>query len=207
VVDDGRAISANCQSTEENEMIRIRQALVAVALLPAVALAQRGRDRGTKADYGAMEREAPAPMKLKVGDLEDVSPLKLLFDKRKDLKLTDDQQAQLKVMQGKLKETNDVLMKRLDSLRIALRPSPNPNEEDRLRLAIGREELGTVVKAIRVNYDASTAPAMALLDEGQKSAAQGLLEKLAKETDEMLRDKMGGRAGGPPGGRPGRPPN
>lgn len=187
-------------------MIRIRPALVALILLPAIAGAQRrGGERGTKADYGAIDRDAPPPMKLTTGDLADISPLKLLVDKRKDLKLTDDQQAKLKELRSTVERTNEPLMAKLDSLRIVLRPRQKPTEEELVRMAIGREELGPLVKSVRASYDSSVAPAMALLDDAQKATAQGLLEKQTKDADQMIGEKLG-RTGGPAGGRPGRPP-
>ena len=44
-------------------------------------------------------------IKLSNKDIENVSPIKLLIDKRKDLKLTDDQLAKLKDREDKLKES------------------------------------------------------------------------------------------------------
>lgn len=191
-------------------MIRTRYALVALCLLPGIGSAQRGggggRDRGTRADYNAMEKDAPAPMKLTRGDLEDISPLKLLMDKRKELKLTDDQQKQLKELQGKLKDANAPLLSRFDSLRIVARPRPNPSDEDQLRMAIGREEILTVVKSLRASYDASAQGAMAVLDDAQKATATGLLEKQANDAQGMLNDKLNGGRSMSGGGRPGRPP-
>ena len=182
-------------------MIRARHALVALILLPSVAGAQMGRAGSTTAASDArraraeIDRENMPPMKLKVSDLEDMSPVKLLIDERKDLKLTDDQHRQLEEMQAKLEESNAGLMTRFDSMRIALRPHPNPSDEDRLRAVIGREELSLTVRAIRANHGASVPKAMALLDDSQKATAQGLLEKQAKETDDVIRSKLGARAG------------
>jgi hypothetical protein len=41
------------------------------------------------------------------GDLEDISPIRLLIGKKKDLKLSDEQVNKLKELEGKLKETNE----------------------------------------------------------------------------------------------------
>ena len=38
------------------------------------------------------------------GDLEDISPIRLLIGKKKDLKLSDEQVNKLKELEGKLKE-------------------------------------------------------------------------------------------------------
>jgi hypothetical protein len=200
-------------------MIKIRHALAACILLPAAAGAQMGRsstmsrtgEADAKKARSAIDQENVPLMKLKVADLEDISPLKLLVDKRKDLKLTDDQQTKLKELRSTVDKTNEPTMAKFDSLRIVMRPRPNMTDAEQVRMAIGREELGPLVSSIRANYDASAAQAMALLDEAQKATAQGLLEKQAKDADQMIREKLGrtggGPAGGPPGGRGGRPPN
>ena len=85
-------------------------ALLSLVLLPAVALAQRGgggssRTRGEKsADWNSVENANKGAVKLSNRDLENISPIKLLIDKKKDLKLSDDQVNKLKELDGKLKE-------------------------------------------------------------------------------------------------------
>ncbi len=199
--------------------MQIRHALVAIIVLPAIAGAQMGRsglgsrtgEADAKRARSALDRDAPPPMKLKVGDLEDLSPVKLLLDKRKSLKLTDEQQAGLKALDVKVDQANEPLLAKFDSLRIVMRPRQNATDEEMVRMAIGREALGPLIRSILVNYDASVPSAMALLDAAQQATAQGLLDKQAKEGTEMIREKMGRAGGGPPGGGPpgggrGRPP-
>jgi hypothetical protein len=103
-------------------------ALLSLVLVPAVALAQRGGGGGgskvrgdPKADWNSVEN-ANKGVKLSNRDLENISPIKLLIDKKKDLKLSDDQVNKLKELDGKLKETNDPSFKVLDSLRRAAQP-------------------------------------------------------------------------------------
>ncbi len=196
-------------------MIHIRHVIGALILLPAIAGAQMGRAGSQTATSearrarGSIDRDNAPPMKLKVGDLEDISPVKMLIDERKKLKLTDEQQAKLKELRGTVDKANEPLFAKFDSLRIVLRPRQNPTDEEMVRMALGREELGPLVRSIRANYAATVAPAMALLDDAQKAVAQGLMEKQATEADEMFRDKMGGArmgGGGGPGGGRGRPP-
>ena len=199
--------------------MQIRHALVAIIVLPAIAGAQMGRsglgsrtgEADAKRARSALDRDAPPPLKLKVGDLEDLSPVKLLLDKRKSLKLTDEQQAGLKALDVKVDQANEPLLAKFDSLRIVMRPRQNATDEEMVRMAIGREALGPLIRSILVNYDASVPSAMALLDATQQATAQGLLDKQAKDGTEMIREKMGRAGGGPPGGGPpgggrGRPP-
>ncbi len=198
-------------------MIRVRLALAALLLVPVVAGAQMGRSgigsRTGEADArrarSEIDREALPPMKLKVSDLEDANPVHVLLDEKKALKLTEEQQAKLKELRSMVGKTNEPLMAKFDSLRIALRPIPNMSDEDKIRQTIGREELGTVLRAVRASYAAVVPQAMALLDEAQKPKAQELVAKQSQDTDKMIREKVGGGSGspgGPGGGRPGRPP-
>lgn len=177
-------------------------ALLSLVLVPAVALAQRGggaasgRTRGEKsADWNSVE-SANKGVKLSKGDLENVSPIKLLIDKKKDLKLSDDQVNKLKELDGKLKETNEPSFKALDSLKRAAQPplrAGEPSDEERDRMMSARRGISAVVGTIRGNYESSAMDAMALLDESQQKAAADLLKKQKEQADDMLREKLGGR--------------
>ena len=197
-------------------MLRVRYALIALCLVPAVAGAQMGRSgvgsrtgesdaRRARTD---IDRENLPPLRLRVSDVQDYNPAHVLGDEKKALKLTDDQQAKLKDLRKAIDQSNKELSDRFDSIRVAIRPTPNPSDEDRVRETIGREELTRVVQAIRANYVAAEPQALALLDDTQKAAAQEILAKQAKEFDKTLSEKLGGRGfGGRGGGRPGgRPP-
>lgn len=181
---------------------------LAVAMLVAASsasptLAQRGggggKDRGTKADFDAMMRDVPAGLKLSNRDIEDMSPIMLLVDKRKDLKLTDDQQKQLRAMSDSLKEANKPHFKAIDSLRTEMRPRAGADAEmERVRTQVALETVRGAVKVIRDSYDASLNQALPLLDDGQKEKAAGLLKKQSDDAEKTLREKLGG------GERPGR---
>jgi len=185
-------------------------AILAVLLVPALASAQKKVRGEEKEDWKDVLNAAPTGTKLTARDVEDMSPVKLLVDKRKDLKLTDDQTKKLKDVEGGLKEKNKPLFKALDSLRIETKPKAvTPTDDDRTRMMIARHELAAVVKAIRASYDATLKDAMPILDETQQKRANELLQKQSKEADDMLREKLGGDTGsddGAMGGRRGRPP-
>lgn len=198
-------------------MMRVRFTLIALCLVPAVAAAQMGRSgitsRTGEADArrarGEIDKENLPPLRLRVSDLEDYNPAHVIGDEKKALKLTDDQQAKLKELRKTIDQSNKELSVRFDSIRVAIRPTPNPSDEDRVREAIGREELTKVVQAIRANYTAAEPQALAVLDDTQKAAAKEILANQEKDFEKTLRDKMGGRSfGGAGGGRPGgRPPS
>lgn len=61
-------------------------------------------------------------VKLSVGDVEEMNPVRLLVNKRKDISLSDEQLKQVKDIDGRLKELNKSHVKALDSLRTASRP-------------------------------------------------------------------------------------
>lgn len=178
-------------------------AMLGLVLAPlAVAPAQRGggggavsRERGEKApDWKSINEDKG--IKLSNGDVEDMSPLKLLIDKRKDLKLTDDQLKNLKDLEAKLKTKVEPSFKALDSLRRASQPPlHDPSDEDRSRMMSARRGFGEVVKTIRESYDASEKDAVALLDESQKPKATELLDKQRKDTADTIRQKLGGGRG------------
>lgn len=177
-------------------------ALLSLVLVPSVALAQRGggvrSPRGVPdADWNAVTN-ANKGVKLSKGDLENVSPIKLLLDKKKDLKLSDDQVNKLKELEGKLKETNEPSFKALDSLKRLAQPplhSGEPKDDERDRMMTARRSLGAVVGTIRGNYEASAKDAMAILDETQQKTAGDLLTKQKEEAEDMIREKLGGGRG------------
>jgi len=184
-------------------MLTARRLLVAMILIPTIASAQRGgggaggsRVRGDpKADYESIAGNKSG-IKLTNRDVEDVSPIKLLIDKRKDLKLSDDQVKGVKDIEAKLKERNDPSFRALDSLRRAAQPPlHDATDDDRARMMEARRTFTAVVGTIRENYDASLKDALALLDDTQKTSANELLDKQRKEAQDMLREKLGGGRG------------
>src|SRR5262252_647744 len=166
-------------------------------LLPA--LAQRGGGGGgggsrvqrgdQQADYSMMNGST---LKLSNRDLENISPIKLLIDKRKDLKLTDDQIAKLKDREDKLKESMKPSFGALDSLRrIATPTSRNPDAGDQARMMDTRRQFTQVVSGIRIQYDAAATDAASVLDETQQKQAADLFQKQHAEADDMIRSKLG----------------
>ena len=172
-----------------------RLLLAALLLVPSIAFAQRGGGR-TQADRKTPlfdKEEAPKGPTLRVRDIEDQSPLKLLIDKRKDLKLTDAQLAQFKTAEDKLKEQNAPLFKSLDSyLRDMRGASSSPSDEARTKARDARSGVMEVLKELRTNYDASLKDLLAPLDADQQAKANELVEKQRQEGDKMLREKLSG---------------
>ena len=177
--------------------------LAAFVAIPSFVSAQRSRtasDRRTELfdKDSSSAKQAPA---VRARDIEDMSPIKLIVDKRKDLKLTDAQISQLKDSDGKLKERNAPLLKAVDSLVRDLRwtgGTRSPSDEDRTRMRNARMGLLSTVGEIRSNYDASAKDALATLDSEQQGKANELLEKQKQDAVKYLQERLNGgeRRGG-----------
>ena len=121
-----------------------------------------------------------------------MSPIKLLIDKRKDLKLSDDQVKGLKDIESKLKEKNDPSFHALDSLRRAAQPPlHDPSDDDKSRMMNAQRGAAAVVATIRGNYDAALNDALPTLDDTQRNNAKDLLEKQRNEAQDAVREKLG----------------
>ena len=178
-------------------MLTVRRVLAALVLIPTIASAQRGgggggRTRGDpKPDFDAIAGKKGG-IQLSNRDVEDMSPIKLLIDKRKDLKLSDDQLKALKDVESKLKEKNDPSFRALDSLRrVAQPPLHDPSDADMSRTMEARRTAGAVVATIRDNYDAALNDALTGLDETQRGRAKEFLDKQRNDAQDTLREKLG----------------
>jgi hypothetical protein len=174
--------------------------IVSLLLAPSIALAQRGGgsrggggNRTPNSDFPPM----PSGPSLRTRDLEDMSPVKLLIDKRKDLKLTDAQLSALKASEQPLKARNEPIFKTVDSLVGKLRPSMNPSDEERSRMRETRNALMSTLGDLRAVYESVQKNALASLDAEQQTKANELLAKQHEESQKMLAEKLGGgRRGG-----------
>lgn len=169
-------------------------ALVASLLLVPTLLIGQGRVRGDKeANWKEIGKASQSGMKLSNRDIENASPVHMLLEKRKDLRLTDEQANLCKTLDQSLEQKNESLFRALDSLRNEMKPALRASEEDDARKRSARGGVMAVLKEIRANQDASFQAALAALDESQQKTAAELLAKLKEETDQMLREKLGGR--------------
>jgi hypothetical protein len=131
-----------------------------------------------------------------------MSPLKLLVDKRKDLKLTDAQISAFKDAESKLKEHSAPLFKSVDSLiREMKQASGVQSESDRIKAADARHGLVGVLDQITSSYDTAAKEAVATLDAEQQTKANELLAKQREEGLKTVRERSGaggGRRGSEP---------
>jgi len=164
--------------------------------LPSVAASQRTRSQADKRTELFDRDSSRQTQTLRVRDVEDQSPIKLLIDKRKDLKLTDAQLSQLKDTESKLKDKNAPLLKAVDSLVRDMRSAASSqSDEARSRARNARMGLMTTLGDVRANYDASAKDAVAALDPDQQSKAAELLEKQKQEMERFFQERLGGGRG------------
>ena len=166
---------------------------VIVLALPTAAWAQRGGGR-TQADRRTelFDKDAqPKGPSLRVRDVEDQNPLKLLIDKRKDLNLAEAQVAALREADSKLKDQNTPLFAVVDSLVHEMRPPlGSGSDEDRGRIRNARMSLMGALGSLWTNNDAAAKEAVAVLTAEQQPKANALLEKQRDERQKMVQDKL-----------------
>ena len=182
-------------------MIR-RALLIACAFaIPSMAAAQRGGGArsGATAKSDLFDRSDAAGPTLRVRDIEDASSIKLLIDKRKDLKLTDAQVSALKDAEGKTKEKNAPTFKIVDSLVHELKviaANKNATEADKSRAGMMQTGLRNAVAEALGNYDAASKEVMAGFDPDQTTKANEMLAGQRADFERQLRQRMGGGGGG-----------
>lgn len=180
-------------------------AIAALLLIPTLAQAQRtNRGNDLYGDWNKADPKMgrPAPS-YKQSDVEKFSSVLLLVDKKKDLKLTDEQMGKLTEVSKAEEEANKALYVKMDSTRLALRMKPGADpDQEQARMTIARQEFMAVIQQIRSSYDSTYKNAcLPLLDETQRKTAEGLIQKAQEEASEDLRKIGGGRGGGGGSGR------
>ena len=168
-------------------------------LVPSLARAQR-RGMGERDVNWNTVAAKKAPPTLAAKDVEELDPLALLLDKKKDLKLTDAQVAALTAAHGTLTVTVAPTLARIDSLGKAMRPTTTlQGAEDEARMVIARDAAGTAVREVQQAYGAALEATLPGLEPAQQEAARKQLDKQQEKGMKALREKLGGRGmGGPP---------
>ena len=179
-------------------MLHRKLAVLAILLLPATADAQR-RTRGEKtANWDEIEKSSAAAPRFSTKDVEEFSALRIVVEKRKDLKLNDDQAKQLRDLTKQEEEALKPRLTVLDSLRLAMRVRPGEDPDlERARTTLARQEVLRVIDEIRTGYDSTFKVGLPLLDEGQQKSAQDLVQRERQDREQDLRDKIGGGGRGP----------
>ena len=181
-------------------MLHRKLAVLSLTLLlvPAVADGQR-RTRGEKtANWDEIEKVSSATPRFSTKDVEELSGLRIVMEKRKDLKLSDDQARQLREITKQEEAALNPRLTILDSLRLAMRVRPGEDPDlERARTTLARQEALRVIEEIRSGYDSTFKEGMPLLDEGQQKSAQELVQRERADREQELREKLGGGGRGP----------
>lgn len=173
--------------------------IASLLVLPSIATGQRTRTQSDRHTDLFEKSNLPKGPLLRTRDIEEQSPLKLLIDKRKDLRLSDAQLSQLKERAGKLDEKNAPLLKMTDSLVRELRSvEAAPSTDDQSRIQFLRMALTKVLGEIRTNYDAAAKEALATLEADQQPKATEMLDKQKQDAEKFINERLGGgqRRGG-----------
>src|SRR6185503_11619354 len=175
-----RSVARAPSSSPEPELRMIRKALLFVAL-PTASFAQKGgRSQADKHTPLMDDKDnTPSGPTLRVRDVEDVSPIKRLIDKHKDLKLSDEQMNALKERENALHKQNEQLLKSVDSLVHEIKQaSQSTSDESRGKVREAGSLLHATLQQISANYDASATEATASFTPEQQAKAKEILAKL-----------------------------
>jgi hypothetical protein len=177
-----------------------------LALLPAMAVAQRGGGRTASTSHASGDLSKPPSVRYPtVGDIEDHNPATLLVDRRKKLSLADSTVSQLKALEKVVKERNALMVAMYDSVRRRIvatnqqaisEATPGLQMEDRQN----KTGLRNLWAELRDRRAKDAEEALALVPEDRRKAAADYL----KEQDDELERRMpggGDRPGGPDGSR------
>jgi gas vesicle protein len=165
----------------------------ALLVLPAVSFAQRGGGTRSQANQRTelMDKDTPKGPSLRVRDVEDMSPIRRLIDKHKDVKLSDAQVDQLKESQKKLEQKNEPLMKAVDSLLHEIKQAAfSANDAGQAKGRQATMALRGVLVQIQDNDDAAATEATASFDAEQKEKAKEVLGKLKEDNEKMLKERL-----------------
>jgi hypothetical protein len=171
--------------------MRRRMLLLSLLAIPSLAAAQRTKSAATKAPDDLGKAPTPQGPTLRVRDVEDMSPLRMLLDKHKDLKLTDAQTTQIKAAESTLHEKNAPSFKTIDSLVNAMRSvAGGQSDADRGRARLARAGITLALDDISTNNDAAAKEQLASLDADQLAKAKELITKQLEDGKRMLRDRL-----------------
>lgn len=171
----------------------IRRALLigCVLALPALATAQRGGgSKATKKEDLFAQTSTNSGPTLRVRDLEDMSPIHLFLDKKKDLKLSDAQVNALKDSEGKLKDRNAPAFKAVDSLIHEMqRPATNNADQEKVRMVLANEALDNALGQVYANYDSTAKDAMSTFDADARTKAADMMAKQRADGRKTVAEK------------------
>ena len=157
------------------------------------ASSDAGRNRGFTAGGGAADarkmincmKESPSLSK----DLEKANPIETLLDAKKDLKLTSDEEKELKAINKQLKDDTKPYFKTIDSVAREMKKTgdyaPTTGQ-----MVVGRTLTRESADSIGAKYRAAADAGVAKLSEDKRQPATDLLQK---EMESQMASRRGGR--------------
>jgi hypothetical protein len=156
------------------------------------ASSDAGRDRGFKTGGGATAnkmincmKESPSLSK----DLEKANPIETLLDAKKDLKLTSDEEKELKNINKQLKDDTKPYFKTIDSVAREMKKTGDYAPTSG-QMVIGRTLTRESADSIGARYRAAADAGVAKLSEDKRQPATDLLQK---EMESQMASRRGGR--------------
>ena len=183
----------------------ILKAVILVAAVPSLAMAQGGRGRGGGDNNGKPDKYAPTndlPKYPAAAELQKYNPVVLLIDQRKKMPLSDSVVAALRPLQTTIYVRNADLLARYDSVQRIYNPL-NANDASSLKADSVRTRsvqqtiiMNAVLDSLMSRRQNDDTDALALIpDEKQKKKAAELLDKQDADFAKIF------PAGAPRGGR------
>ena len=183
----------------------ILKAVILVAAIPSLAMAQGGRGRGGGDNNGKPDKYAPTndlPKYPAAAELQKYNPVVLLIDQRKKMPLSDSVVAALHPLQTTIYVRNADLLARYDSVQRIYNPL-NANDASSLKADSVRTRsvqqtiiMNAVLDSLMSRRQNDDTDALALIpDEKQKKKAAELLDKQDADFAKIF------PAGAPRGGR------
>jgi hypothetical protein len=160
----------------------------AILGLPALASAQRRPTGGSSSTYGGSKATGQSKLDgVKVDkemfstkDLQKENMVAFVLDKKKNLKLTDDEVKALKEINDRLKDSVKTSFTALDSIADQMRRHDD-NAPDRGDRQAARVFSDSYITGVRAQYDASLKVALAKLTDDQQKSASEMIESRRKE--------------------------
>ena len=173
--------------------VRRFSVLAVLLVLPTILSAQKKGDRSKSEMEKEKDKLALDTGKVRgsgimsTKDLQKDNMVAFVLDKKKDLKLSDDEVKALKGINDRLKDTVSVAMNTLDSIASRMRRTGDlaPTEGDR---NVGRLIASDRIAEVRSQYDASLKEALTKLSDEHQKAANDLIQARRKE---LAPDKPG----------------
>jgi hypothetical protein len=177
-------------------MRRYSVALIALFLVPTLAQAQRKMRGEPEANWKEIDRSVQANVRISKGDLEKLSAIRTVAEKKKDLRLTAEQLAKIDELTKQEASVMEPHFKLVDSLKLAARwRQGQDSTQERARTTLARQELMSAVRVIRSTYDSTFQFALPVLDETQQKAVAEHVQKEREDADEEIQKALGGRGG------------